>query len=131
MDERDLGAVSALLSEFSIRVNDIEERTTQIKERLLTLSQTILKQSEKLNKEMVVMKEDMRNVHNEIDRLKETVEHIVRESSEFARKEEIKVLERYVKMFEPLEFATMDDVKRIVKKAVKDKRDGIIEIDEE
>jgi len=130
MDERDLGAVSALLTEFSTRINDIEERTSQIRERLLTLSQTILRQSDRMNKEITILKEDMRNINNEIDRLKDTIEHVVRESSEFARKEELKVIERYVKMFEPLEFATLDDVKRIVKKAIKDKKTGVIEIEE-
>ena len=130
MDERDLGAVSALLTEFSTRINDIEERMSQLRERVLTLGQTILKQNDRVNKEIDMIKEEFRNKDNEIDRLKDIVEHLVRESSEFARREELKVIERYVKMFEPLEFATIDDVKRIVKKALKDKKAGIIEIKE-
>ncbi|UZE93788.1 MAG: hypothetical protein IB618_03405 [Candidatus Pacearchaeota archaeon] len=130
MDERELGAVSALLTEFSTRVNDLEERSRLIRERLLTLSQTVLKQNERLNKEIGVLKEDMREIRNESDRLKEAVEHIIRESSELARKEELRVVERYMKLFEPLKFATIEDVKRIVKKELKKKKDGIIEIEE-
>ena len=131
MDEQELGAVSALLSDFSTRMNDLEEQNRIIKERLVVISQTLLKQNDKLNKEISALKEGMRELRDEIDRLKEAMEHIVSESSEFARREEIKVLERYVKMFEPLKFATEDDVKRIVSKMIRDKDKGIIPVEEE
>jgi len=131
MDEQELGAVSALLSDFSTRMNDLEEQNRIIKERLVVISQTLLKQNDKLNKEISALKEGMRELRDEIDRLKEAMEHIVSESSEFARREEIKVLERYVKMFEPLKFATEDDVKRIVSKMIREKDKGIIPVEEE
>jgi chromosome segregation ATPase len=131
MDEQELGAVSALLSDFSTRMNDLEEQNRTIKERLVVISQTLLKQNDKLNKEISALKEGMRELRDEIDRLKEAMEHIVSESSEFARREEIKVLERYMKMFEPLKFATEDDVKRIVSKMIRDKDKGIIPVEEE
>ncbi len=130
MDNQELGAVSALLSDFSTRMNDLEENMRMLKERLTIVSQTVLKQNERLNKEMILVKDDISSLRNEIDRLKEAVEHIVNESSEMARKEELKVLERYMKMFEPMKFATEDDVKRIVGKMMKGKKDGIIEVEE-
>lgn len=131
MDEQELGAVSALLSDFSTRMNDLEEQNRIIKERLVVISQTLLKQNDKLNKEISALKEGMQELRDEIDRLKEAMEHIVSESAEFARREEIKVLERYVKMFEPLKFATEDDVKRIVAKMLREKDKGIIPVEEE
>ena len=131
MDEKELGAISALLSDFSTRVNDVEEKTRLIKERLLTLGQTILKQNSRLNKEVVILKEDVRNIKNEIDRIKDKVDHIVAENADFARRDELKVFERYIKIFEPLKFATIDDVKRLIKKALKYKKGEIIPIEEE
>jgi len=130
MDEEDLGAVSALLADFSTRINDIEEKTRLLTEKLFTISQTILRQNDRSNKEIIIIKEDITNIKNDIDRLKETIEQVVSESSEFARREELKVLERYMKIFEPLKFATIDDVKRIVKKALKEKKEGIIRVEE-
>lgn len=121
MDEKDLSAVSALLSDFSIRINDLEEKCGLLKERLLVISQTLLKQGERVSKEITLIKEDIRNIKNEIDRLKEATQHIISESAEFARKEELKVLERYMRMFEPLKFVSEDDVKRLIAKALKEK----------
>lgn len=129
MDEKELGAISALLSDFSTRLNDIEEKMRLVKEKLLTLGQTFLKQNDRLNKEVVLIKEDISDIKNENDHIKEIVNHIVDETAEFARKDELQVLERYMKIFEPLKFATIDDVKRLIKKALKEKKD-IIPIEE-
>ncbi len=130
MDEKELGAISAFLSDFSTRVNDVEEKMRLIKEKLLTLGQTVLKQNDRLNKETILIKEDIRNIKNENDRLKEVVEHIVGETAEFARKSELQILERYMKIFEPLKFATMEDVKRLINKALKEKK-YIIPVEDE
>ncbi|MGB9707846.1 MAG: hypothetical protein ACPLXC_00760 [Candidatus Pacearchaeota archaeon] len=130
MDNQELGAVSALLADFSTRMNDLEENMRLLKERMAVVSQTILRQNDRLNKELTLIKDDISGLRDEIDRLKEAVEHIISESAELARKEELKVLERSMKMFEPLKYATEDDVKRIVSKMVKSKRGEIIEVEE-
>lgn len=123
-----MGAVSALLADFSTRMNDLEESVRILRERLALLNQTLLKQNDRINKEIALLKDDISNLRNDVDRLKEAVEHIIAESAELARKEELKVLERQIKMFEPLKYATEDDVKRIVSKMMKEK--GIIKVEE-
>ena len=130
MDNQELGAVSALLADFSTRMNDLEENMRLLKERMTILSQTILKQNDRLNKEVTFIKDDVSTLRDDIERLKEAVEHIVSESAELARKEELKVLENYMKMFEPMKYATEDDVKRIVSKMMKGKKGEIIEVEE-
>ncbi len=131
MDNQELGAVSALLADFSTRMNDLEENMRLLKERVAVVSQTVLRQNDRLNKELIIIKDDISGLRNEIDRMKEAVEHIISESAELARKEELKVLERSMKLFEPLKYATEDDVKRIVSKMMKSKRGEIIEVEEE
>ncbi|MCL6500587.1 MAG: hypothetical protein K6T16_00950 [Candidatus Pacearchaeota archaeon] len=130
MDERELGAVSALLAEFGTRINDMEEKIRGVYERLAAISQTLLKQGDRTNKEISVLRDEIRTLKNENDRLKEIGEHIMHESAEFARREELKVMERYMKLFEPLKFATLEDVRRIVNKAIKEKEEGIIPVEE-
>jgi len=130
MDNQELGAVSALLADFSTRMNDLEENMRLLKERMTILSQTVLKQNDRLNKELTIIKDDVSTLRRDIDRLKEAVEHIVSESAELARKEELRVLERHMKMFEPMKFTTEDDVKRIVSRMIKGKKGEIIEVEE-
>jgi hypothetical protein len=107
--------ISAVFADFNREITDIEENLRLLKERVLVLSRTVLSQGERLGKEILSLKESISSIRNDLDRQREGFEHIVRESSELVRKEELKSLERYMKMFEPLKFATEDDVRRIVR----------------
>lgn len=119
MDERDLSSVAALLSDFGTRINDVEEHLRMLQERVLVVSQTALKQNERVNKDIMIMKEDIRDIREDIDRMKEMTENIIGKTAEFARRDELRLLEKYIKMFEPLKFTTVQDVKKIVSNALK------------
>ena len=121
-DPYDVNAISALLAEFSTRLNDMEERQRLLKERVLMLSRTLLKQGEKSNKEMSLLKEDMKLIIENMDKIKDAIHHIINESSEFARKEELRVVEKYMKLWEPLNYARIEDVKDMINKAMKKRR---------
>jgi archaellum component FlaC len=114
-EEENVSSISALFGEFSRRLTDMEENFRMLKDRLLAVSKTMLSHTEKVNKDVLALREEVREIRNELDRLRETVEHVVAESSEFARREELKMIERYAKVFEPLHYTTEEDVRRIIK----------------
>ena len=114
-EEENVSSIAALFGEFSRRLNDMEENFRLLKDRLLAVSKTMLTHTERVDKEVLTLREETRSVRNEIDRLRETLEHVITESAEFARREELKMIERYAKMFDPLHYATEEDVRRIIK----------------
>ena len=118
-DPYDINAISALLAEFSTRMNDLEERQRLLKERVLMLSRTLLKQGEKTSKEMSMLKDDMKLIIDNMDKMKDAIQHIINESSEFARKEEVHIVEKYMKLWEPLNYARIEDVREMIKKALR------------
>jgi hypothetical protein len=120
-DPYDVNAISALLAEFSTRINDMEERQRLLKERVLMLSRTLLKQGDKIGKEFSLIKEDLKLLTDNMDKMKDAINHIVSESSEFARREELKVVEKYMKLWEPLKYARIEDVKEMINKALRRK----------
>jgi len=122
-DPYDVNAISALLAEFSTRLNDIEEQERLIKERVSMLSRTLLKQEERLNKEISLIKEDIKLLSENIEKMKDAIQHIIDESSEFARHEELKVLEKYMKLWEPLKYARIEDVEEMINKALRRKKE--------
>lgn len=121
MDEN-ISNVASFLSDFSTRMNELEERLRILKERIVLISQTMLKQGERTNKEIKIIKESIVETKEEINKIKEMTEHIINESSGLARKEEVVVLEKYIKMFEPLKFTTEEDVKRIARKILEENK---------
>jgi len=84
------------------RMRDSEDKLDILKERLLLLNQTFISEQERMNLELLAIKESMRMINDDTSKIKEGMERIIKESSEFARREELSILERYIKMFEPL-----------------------------
>ena len=134
MDQKEMSSLSAMLSNFSTRINDTEEKQNMITEKLSLISQTLLKNSERIAKEMTIVSDEMSEIKNEMDKLKESVQILLEQSGEFARKQELQVVEKYMKIWEPMKFATIDDVRKMINDAVKNKKasskDRIIPVEE-
>ena len=121
MEQRDVDAISAMVADFSSHLNDLEEKMQLLRERVSILSQTLLKQNDRLNKDLSDIKSDLSRMKDENEKLKDVIDHIVFESSTFARKDEILSVQRYMKLFEPLNFVTEEEVKKMVSTMIKQK----------
>lgn len=114
--ERDL---ATLLAGLGTKVRDIEERTNLLRDRILTVSKTMLSHESKHVKEVTALKSELRDIRNLLDRLRETVARIASEIGNFARREEVQTLERYLKLWEPLKFVKEADVRKIVREELR------------
>jgi hypothetical protein len=59
------------------------------------------------------IKKDIEIMKRDIERLKSFFETASGEFSKFAKKEELEILSRQAKMFQPLEFVTMRDLEKL------------------
>ena len=108
-----------VLTDINTKLQDLDEKNSMLKERMLLLGQSFLKQEDSLTKEVSSLKEEIADLKDEIARMKEAINHIVHESEDFARKDELRVLDRYMKIWEPLKFVKEDDVKKMIQEALK------------
>ena len=107
--------VSALLSEFSTRLNEIEEKQRLIKDRILLVGENLIFTKEEYLKQEFETKRQLKQINSDISSLKQLMRRVVYELPNLAKKSELEILERQVKIFQPLEFARIKDVKDIVK----------------
>tara|TARA_Y100000310_G_scaffold138173_1_gene137074 strand:+ start:10541 stop:10933 length:393 start_codon:yes stop_codon:yes gene_type:complete len=107
---------TALLSEFGTRLNEIEEKQRLIKDRILLIGENLISTKEEIEKDNLEFKKKLKQTELELKTIKQLVKRIVNELQNFARKSEIEILERQFKMFDPLEFARISDVKELIKK---------------
>jgi len=112
---------SALLTEFSTRLNEIEEKQRLIKDRVLLIGENLISTKEELDKETSEFKNQIKQIDFELKSLKQLVERITNELGNFARKSELEILDRQIKMFKPLKPVRAEDVKRIVREEIKEK----------
>lgn len=115
----DVNAIAALLSDFTTRLNDVEERLKIMHERVTILDQTFLKQNQKVMQEIKTLDEEISEIKEKLEKIEEAIQHIMLESQEFARREELESIEKFIKMWEPMNFATLDDVREMLKKIKK------------
>jgi hypothetical protein len=107
--------VSALLSEFGTRLNEIEEKQRLLKDRMLLIGGNLVSTKEDYNRELTDIKTQISQINEEIKEIKRLNRRIINEINNFARKAEVTALERQMKMFEPLQTARISDVNQMIK----------------
>ena len=111
--------INSLLGEFSTRLNEIEEKQRLIKDRILLIGENLISTKEESLKQDFEIKRQLKQIEFEVRTLKQLMARVVNELPNFARKSELEILENQAKIFQPLEFASIEDVKDIVRKELK------------
>ncbi len=111
--------VNSLLIEFGTRLNETEEKQKLLKDRTLLIGENLISTKEEHEKQFSELKKQIFQIDLEIKEIKRLNKRIVNEIENFARKSELEILERQMKMFEPLNFARIEDVKDIIKEILK------------
>ena len=69
-----------------------------------------------LNSDIKLINEDIKEIKEDMENLKNTTKNLIRELKLFAKKEQVKVLEKYINMWNPLNFTTEEDVLELIEK---------------
>lgn len=110
-----------LVVEFGTKINEIEEKQRLIKDRILLIGENLITTREELEKQDSEFKKQLKDIESEIKSMKQFIQRMANEVSNLARKSELEILSRQMKMFQPLEFARIQDVKDIVREELKNK----------
>ena len=92
----------------------IEERYTNIRSKTQLSDQNILDLNKSLNKNTKATNAEILELKKDFENLKEKVKLIVKELKDTAKSEDVQMLEKYVNLWEPVNFVTKRDVERIV-----------------
>jgi hypothetical protein len=113
--------ISALLSEFGTRMNEVEEKQRLVKDRILLIGENLVSTKESYDKQILEFKKQINDINQEIKTIKQLNKRIVEEIENYARKSEVEILERQFRIFSPIEYARIKDVKRIVQEELSKK----------
>jgi hypothetical protein len=102
--------------ELTNRLRVMESKHSLLNERLLIVNQNMIEEYKKLIKEIRDLEAEIRNIKNEFQNVKNILKHLTEEAASFARKDEIKLLEKYIKLWNPLNFVTETDVNNIIER---------------
>lgn len=114
-------------AELMDRINTLSRRLRMLEERYSTLisknqltDQNMLSNHKKLSTEIKTINMELSEMSSGLARFKETQTLIIQDLRECARKEDIEVIEKYLRLWEPVRFVTQSQVENIVRDTVED-----------
>jgi chaperonin cofactor prefoldin len=109
-----------IISDLNTRIRTLEAKYTNLGERLLIVNQNMISEYKHIHKELRTFDTDIKDIKHSLFQIKEVLQDITKELGKFAKKEHIKVLEKYINVWNPINFVTEEDVIRILEKQKKD-----------
>jgi hypothetical protein len=100
-----------------------------LRSHLELIDNSVVDKHKEVISEMRDVEDGMRSLRADIDMLKDLTERISKRMEALASREEVKVLQRYVELWQPLQFVTRSEVKTIVQNALKEQGIKIVEED--
>lgn len=91
-------------NDSNLKIRDIEEKQRILKDRLLLIGQNLIDIKEKTTQDILGIKKDIEILKQHMERTKMFLETASREFSKFAKKEDLEILSKQAKMFQPLDF---------------------------
>ncbi|MBS3155081.1 hypothetical protein J4404_01135 [Candidatus Woesearchaeota archaeon] len=105
---------SNVLIDLNTRIRVLEEKNNLLREKVLIVNQNMVEEYKKLLQEIRTINSDVREIKEDVQNLRDMARHIIKESSNFARKDSVLVLEKYINIWNPMNFTTEQDVIKIM-----------------
>lgn len=115
------GQSQFLLADFNTRLRDIDERNRLIRERVLLLGKNLISSRQDVEEELKEIKKNNLEIRQDIEKIKKISNSLLTEFNKFVKREEIILVERMLKDFQPLEFMRRKDVEELIKKQINTK----------
>jgi hypothetical protein len=113
MAEQEEGYENQEFIDSNMKLRDLEEKQRILKDRLLLIGQNLIDSKEKSEQKMLDLKKDVEIIKQDIVRIKSFLETASGEFSKFAKKEDLEILAKQAKMFQPLEFVRKSDLEKL------------------
>ena len=85
------------------KIRDLEEKQRILKDRVLLIGQNLIEIKEKSTEDSLEIKKEIEIIKQKLDRLNSFLETASAEFSKFAKKEDLDILAKQARMFQPLE----------------------------
>ncbi len=114
--------VKFLLGDFNARLRDIDERNKLIRERVLLLGKNLIASKDRTEEEIEEIKRENIETKRDLEKLKRISNNLLTEFNDFVKREELNVIERMLKDFQPLEFMRKKDVEKLIESKLNSKK---------
>lgn len=114
--EQEVNQFNSQASYSGVGIRDLEEKQRIMKDRILLIGKNLIEIREKNNKDILELKKEVEILKNDMNRMMNFLKTASAEFSKFAKKEDLEILSKQAKMFQPLELVTKKELNEILEK---------------
>ena len=103
------------------RVRTLEGRYNLLRDRVLVINNNLIEQYKKTLTEVRVINDDIKEIKSDVFKIKEALKHLLKELELFARKEDVKYLEKYINLWDPMKLVTGEELNKALEEFRKKK----------
>jgi len=115
---KNMSDLAGELNNISRRLMVLEERYTNLRKKTQVTDQNMLASNKKVMAEIQATHEQIDELKNKLDDTIDNLKIIVRELKECAKRQDVEVLQKYINIWEPVNFVTRDTVDKMVQEQV-------------
>lgn len=108
------------LNSVSTRLRILEERYTNLRRKTQVTEQNMLMSHKNVNVDIKTINTEMNELRRDVILIQNKIKQIVTNLGTFAKKDDVKTLERYINLWEPIKYVTEEGVKKIARRIVED-----------
>ena len=98
------------------RIRSLEGKYNLLRDRMLLINNNMIEEYKKIITELRLANEETQELKLDMYRMREAMKHLLKELELFARKEDVKFLEKYINLWNPMKFVTEEEVIELIKK---------------
>jgi uncharacterized coiled-coil protein SlyX len=102
------------LRDFSRRLRILEERYASQRKNIHVMEHNMLTEHKKLQQQMRTVQQDFDDLKKQIYEIRQQFDMIGAALRDTAKREDVVVLEKYINLWEPLQFVTRNEVERLI-----------------
>lgn len=114
MVEQQNDQLQYLIADFNTRLQDLEGKNSTLKDRTIMLGENLINIKEKLDAEIVDLKRLIRELESKTKKQESLLKNLIPETDKMIRRDEMVLIERMLKDFQPLEFMRKKDIEELI-----------------
>ena len=115
---------SNVVSDINSKFRNLESKNNMLAENLLVVNQNTIEEYKRIYKEIEIINTDIKSLREDLFNLKQTLKGFLNEVDFFAKKNDIKVLEKYINLWNPIEFVKENDVDKLIEEKLNKMKKG-------
>lgn len=109
---------NSVIRDVTRRLRVMEERMASDRKNIQLIQQNTVSANKSTSNDIKNMYTELSELKKELSALKDQMNLVVSGLTETAKKEDVKVLEKYIELWEPLNFVTKREVEAMVRRAI-------------